>query len=106
LLLCRVVLSLTCITEFDLTKGLAAGAFGSPDRWSAGQGEAQVKGNWERPIAMFRTSCAYVSQLRSWLKDTAGGVTWFGSHAAHTTLFVPFAAGMCVFITYVVYIRI
>lgn len=81
-------------TAFDMTKGLAAGAFGSPDRWAGGEGERSVKGNWERPIAMYRTSCSYVSQLRSWLNNAVGGITWYGPHAAHGTFYAPFAAGM------------
>jgi len=37
-------------TQFDLgaAGNLAAGPFGSPDRWKAGVGETQVNGNWVR----------------------------------------------------------
>jgi len=81
-------------TAFDMTKGLAAGAFGSPDRWMGGAGEQAVAGNWERPIALFRTSDSYVIQSRSWLPDHKGGVIWYGPHAAHATVYVPFTIGM------------
>ena len=81
-------------TAFDLTKGLAGGPFGSPDRYMGGAGEHKVAGNWERPIALFRTSDSYVIQSRSWLPDDRGGVIWFGPHAAHATVYVPFTIGM------------
>ena len=79
-------------TAFDLTKGLAAGPFGSPDRYMGRAGEHKVAGNWERPIALFRTSDSYVIQSRSWLPDDRGGVIWFGPHAAHAT-----ATQFCIF---------
>jgi len=81
-------------TPYDMTQGLAAGAFGTPDRYSGGQGEQQVKGNWERSIGLFRTSDSYIVQARAWLPAEIGGVAWFGSHAAHGTCYIPFAIGM------------
>ena len=81
-------------TEFDMTKGLAAGAFGTPWRYTAGKGEAEVAGSWERSIALFRTSVSYVIQLRDWLPDEVGAVVWYGPHGADTTLYVPFPIGM------------
>ena len=33
-------------------------------------------------------------QLRATLPDAVGGVLWFGPHAALTTVFTPFVAGM------------
>ena len=33
-------------------------------------------------------------QLRAALPDAVGGVLWFGPHAALTTVFTPFVAGM------------
>ena len=81
-------------TPYDLSVGLAAGAYGTPNRFSGGQGEEQVKGNWERPISLFRTSDSHVVQARSWLPDPVGGVLWFGPHCPQTSVFVPFPAGM------------
>ncbi|KAF1773485.1 Peptidase C69, dipeptidase A [Phytophthora cactorum] len=45
-------------TSYDMTKGLAAGPFGSPVRWSGSSGG--VVGGWERPISMYRTLFAFV----------------------------------------------
>lgn len=81
-------------TPFDMTQGLAAGAFGSPDRWAPGPNEALVGGNWERTIAIVRTIVSYVVQARGWLPRAVGGTLWFGPHAAHTTCHVPLPAGM------------
>lgn len=81
-------------TKMDLTQGLPAGAFGNPDRYTSGKGEREVKGSWERPIGMFRTSDTYVVQLRDWLSCKNGAVIWYGPHAAQSTVFVPFAVGM------------
>ena len=77
-------------TDYDLTKGLAAGPFGSPDR---NGGNKLVKGAWERPISIFRCDYSWVAQLRDWLPDPIGGVLWFGPDAPHTTAYVPFYCG-------------
>jgi dipeptidase len=72
---------------------LAGGPYGSPDRWSGGRGEMHVDGNWERTIALFRTSASIVVQSRSWLPNEVGGVVWFAPHAAHSSSFVPIMPG-------------
>ena len=81
-------------TEFDMTVGMAAGPFGSPDRFGGSNtpGEA-VEGRWERTIATHRSICSLVIESRSWLPDAVGGTLWFAPHAAHGSLFVPFSAG-------------
>ncbi len=81
-------------TQFDLTTGLAAGPFGTPDRYTGGKGESQVRGSWERPIGLFRTSNSYIVQLRDWMSCKVGAICWYGPHAAHGTVFAPFAVGM------------
>lgn len=69
---------------------LAGGPFESPDRYST----YSSTGNWERTIAIYRSSDSYVVQSRSWLPDNIGGIVWFGPHAAHTTAYVPMLTAM------------
>ena len=88
-------------TEFDLTKGLAAGPFGDPDRFEGGaeslatkEGNlSAVKGEFERPLNIYRCVYSYVNQSRSWLPAAIGGVTWFGPDRPATTVFMPYYAG-------------
>ena len=81
-------------TKYDLGAAgtLAAGPFGSPDRWKAGPGEKEVSGNWERPIGLYRTSDTYIVESNS--KSSLGGVLWFGPASALGTVFTPFIVGM------------
>lgn len=80
-------------TPYDTHKGLAAGAFGNPDRYNVND-DTGVKGAWERTIALYRTGHSYVSQLRSDLPSDVGGVTWFGAGSARYTLYLPLPSGM------------
>jgi|TARA_B110000208_G_scaffold119461_1_gene146050 dipeptidase len=80
-------------TKYDMTKGVAAGPFGNPDRFKT-QGITKIKGAWERSIGLFRTTQAHVLQARSWLPKGQGGVVWYGPHAAHGSCFVPLTVGM------------
>jgi Dipeptidase len=73
-------------TPFDLTKGLAAGAFGTPDRYAT---QYTVKGTWERALSIYRCAYSYVAQARSWLPDEVGGVVWFGWDVPHSTCYMP-----------------
>ncbi|OQR96306.1 peptidase [Achlya hypogyna] len=89
-------------TPYDMTKGLAAGPFGSPIRYdSASHG---VGGGWERSISMHRTLFSFVHQVFAGRLECAveavligddkahGGVMWYGQGAPHGTLYVPFSA--------------
>jgi len=81
-------------TKYDMTKGIQAGPFGTPDRFATYS--KQVQGNWERSIALYRTNAVYVSQLR---RPTTGepqglsSVAWYGAGAAHYAPFVPIVVG-------------
>ncbi len=84
-------------TEFDLTKGMAAGPFGCPNRYptpSKVRPEDRKGLDWERAISIFRCSYSFVSQARSWLPDPIGGVLWFGEDAPHSTCYIPFYCGI------------
>lgn len=81
-------------TPYDLGApgNLAAGPFGSPDRWKAGPAEAQVQGAWERSIGLYRTSDTYV--VKSKEGASTGGVLYFGPASALATIFTPFIVGL------------
>lgn len=82
-------------TDFDLSAGLSAGPFGTPDRHSTSRSlnpEGSV--GWERAISMFRCSYSFVSQSRNWLPDPIGGVLWFGPDTPHTTCYMPIYCGV------------
>lgn len=81
-------------TEYSTGDGIASGPFNTPDRFSGGKGEQEVKGNWERTIALYRSSDTYIVQSRSWLPDSIGGIIWFGPHTSTATSYVPIMAGM------------
>jgi len=89
-------------TEFDMTKGIAAGPFGNPNRFE-GKSEAvtdpqgiipTLAGAFERPLNIFRCAYVYVCQLRSWLPVEVGGVLWFGPDRPATAVLLPFYAGI------------
>ncbi|MCF4114053.1 MULTISPECIES: dipeptidase [Dethiosulfovibrio] len=84
-------------TEYDLTKGMAAGPFGNPHRWPTPKDvrpEGKKDKDWPRAISMFRCSYSFVSQSREWLPDPVGGVLWFGQDAPDTTIYVPLYCGV------------
>ncbi|MBU4236072.1 MAG: C69 family dipeptidase, partial [Proteobacteria bacterium] len=90
-------------TEFDLSKGVTAGPFGSPYRYpgpmdaggsDTGDPNAKLKGGWERPISIFRCGFSYICQARDWLPDPIGGLLWFGPDEPMSTAYVPFYVGV------------
>lgn len=81
-------------SEFDLTKGLAAGPYGDPNRFdTAPQPEDNltmneiIEGSYERAISLFRTSYSYVAQGRN-ISDTLA-LLWFGPYAPSSTSYAP-----------------
>jgi dipeptidase len=88
-------------TEFDLTRGLAAGPFGNPNRFEGGAESTMDKdgrltplqGAFERPLNIYRCAYAYVTQSRSWLPGPIGGVVWYGADRPATSVLMPFYPG-------------
>ena len=81
-------------TKYDMTAGLAAGPFGTPDHVAGGSAGGKVKGNWERTIGLYRTSDSHIVQSRGWLPNATGGTLWWGAHSAEYTTYVPFTMAM------------
>jgi dipeptidase len=77
-------------TEFDMTKDVVSGPFGSPDRWRPMKWEVDNrKYTWERPIATQQAAFVYVSEARSSLPPELGGIVWYGIDNPYTNFFIP-----------------
>lgn len=82
-------------TEFDMTKGIAAGPFGSKLRCSPLTFKVDsIEYGHERPIATQQTGFTFVAQMRNWLPDYLGGILWFGVDDPATALYVPMYCGI------------
>ncbi|MEO1701033.1 MAG: C69 family dipeptidase [Pseudomonadota bacterium] len=88
-------------TEFDLTKGIAAGAYGDPHRFIGPYDGAQnnvshekLYGAWERSISVFYQGYLTVCEVRPDAPELTKGVCWFGPDVAYTTCFTPFPSKM------------
>jgi dipeptidase len=86
-------------TEFDLTKGTAAGPWGSPNRYlgtndpggDVGDPTSELAGAWERPIGAYYTNVTYINQLRPDLPYPINVVSWIALNASAESVFVPLA---------------
>ncbi|MFC2102242.1 dipeptidase [Bacteroidota bacterium] len=85
-------------TQFDLTKGVAAGPYGDPHRfvgpYDGDQNDVstnkQMEGAWERAISVFYQGYTFVCQTRPQQPEITKGVVWFGPDVSYTTVFMPF----------------
>jgi dipeptidase len=78
-------------TDYDMTRGLDAGAFGNPNRWRPlyWDDENGIRHSWERPISTYNTCFSMIAQMRAWLPDDIGGICWFGVDDTYFTVYVP-----------------
>jgi dipeptidase len=82
-------------TDFDMTKGVDAGPFGSPYRWRPMYFTLDsVEYAWERPVSTQQTGFTFVSQSRSWLPNPIGGVLWYGVDDTWFTCYTPLYCGI------------
>ena len=77
-------------TAFDMTKGLQAGPYGSPQRNRPLSFYVDsIKYSWERPISTYNTAFSFVAQMRGNLPDEIGAVLWFGEDETYFTCYTP-----------------
>jgi len=82
-------------TAIDMTKGLAAGPFGSPNYARPLTFKVDtVNASWERAISTYNTGFSFVAQMRSWLPNPIGGILWYGVDDTYTTCYFPLYAGV------------
>ncbi len=77
-------------TPMAMTEDIGMGAWEMPYRPTPLSYEVDGKKYFnERPISTQQTANIYVSQMRSWLPDYIGGVTWFGNDDANMVAMTP-----------------
>ena len=82
-------------TPMDLTQDIGMGAWEMPYRPTPLSFECDGKKYFnERPISTQQSACVYVSQMRSWLPNHIGGVTWFANDDANMVAFTPVYCNM------------
>ena len=81
-------------TPLDMTADVSAGPWASPIRPRAKSFTSNGKQYFrERPISTQQAGFAAVAQLRSWLPDAVGGVTWFNLDDPGMVAYVPVYCG-------------
>ena len=80
-------------TEFDMTKGLAAGPYGDPNRYDVSQVDNMtvsdvMQGEFSRAISLFRTSYSFVAHARSFVPDELS-LVWIAQYAPDVSTFTP-----------------
>ena len=83
-------------TALDMTADVSAGPWGSPYRnqpvnFFSSDSTAMFR---ERPIGCQQSGMTMVCQMRSWLPDAVGGITWFNMDDATTSAYVPVYCGI------------
>ncbi len=82
-------------TPFDMTQGVDAGPFGTPNRWRPMTFSIDEKEySWERPVSTQQAGFSHVTQSRAWLPDPIGGVYWYGVDDPYTTCYIPLYCGI------------
>ena len=85
-------------TDFDLTKGVAAGPYGNPNRFLGPKDPSgdvtpatKLEGAWERPMGMFYTGYTTIAQYRPNVPEPLSLVCWVALAPAAESVFVPLA---------------
>ena len=77
-------------TPMELTHDIGMGPWEMPYRPTPLSFEVDGKKYFnERPISTQQSACVYVSQMRSWMPNHIGGVTWFANDDANMVTFTP-----------------
>ena len=83
-------------TALDMTADISAGSWASPYRnqpvnYESSDGTAMFR---ERPIGCQQSGMTMVCQMRDWLPDAVGGVTYFNMDDASMVAYVPVYCGI------------
>lgn len=82
-------------TPYDMTNDIGSGPNNSPYRWrpmTFTSGDKTYR--HERAIATQQTAWSFIAQSRAGMPDAIGGVLWFGTDDANTSVYMPFYCSM------------
>jgi dipeptidase len=81
-------------TPLDVMNNMAAGPFRTKLRLPPLTFEVDgVQWAQPRPIATQQSGWTFVAQMRNWLPNHVGGIMWFGSDDAVSTVYIPMFVG-------------
>lgn len=82
-------------TALDMTNDIGAGPYQLPYRWRPMRWEVDGKRYFhERATSTQQTGFSFINQMREWLPDPVGGLSWFGVDDTFTTVWFPVYAGI------------
>ncbi len=82
-------------TALDMTVDVGAGPYSLPYRWRPMRWEVDGQRYYhERAVSTQQTGFSFVNQMRDWLPDPIGGLSWFGVDDTFTTVWFPAYAGI------------
>ncbi len=82
-------------TALDMTVDIGAGPYQLPYRWRPMRWEVDGKRYYhERATSTQQTGFSFINQMRDWLPDPIGGLSWFGVDDTYTTVWFPAYAGI------------
>lgn len=82
-------------TALDMTEDVGAGPYKLPYRWRPMRWEVDGKRHFhERAVSTQQTGFSFVNQMRGWLPDPIGGLSWFGVDDTYSTVWFPVYAGI------------
>jgi dipeptidase len=77
-------------TDLDMTKDVGAGPYCLPYRWRPLTWKVGEDTYFnERAVSTQQTGFSFVTQSRSWLPNTIGGILWFSVDDTYSTVYVP-----------------
>ncbi len=82
-------------TALDMTTDIGAGPYRLPYRWRPMRWKLDGKRYFhERAVSTQQTGFSFINQMRGWLPNPIGGLSWFGVDDTATTVWFPAYAGI------------
>ncbi len=86
-------------TPYYTRSGIEAGPYQTPYMnrpmtFKLDENGESVQYSWNRPISQPQTAFSFVTQARSWLPNSIGGICWYSLDDNYTNVFIPLYMGV------------